>query len=103
MKLIEWFKAIPTLFDWYFKLTQIKRIQFNYIVIIAVLLTIFYYNDAKHRETNLALTTRVDSVNSNREKEQEKYTKKLEYYTDKFNGLLEMLIAKKTEQQIKKH
>nr|WP_317631382.1 hypothetical protein [uncultured Flavobacterium sp.] len=95
MKIIEYLKAIPNFFDWYFRLAPIKRIQFNYIFLLALVLTLFYYNDAKHRENIAALTARIDAVNMDRVNESEKYTKQLEYYTDKFNTLLEMLIQKK--------
>ncbi|UYW02129.1 hypothetical protein K5I29_04305 [Flavobacterium agricola] len=102
MKILEVIKVLPGVFDWYFKLTPLKRIQLNYIVLIAVLLTLFYYNDSNHRENNMALTNRIDSVNINRAIEQEKYTKQLEYYTEKFNSLLERLIHQRNESETKK-
>jgi hypothetical protein len=102
MKILDYFKEIPKLFDWYFLLPQIKRIQLNYIIILSVVITLAYYNDKRHSENYAILSARIDSVNNNRAKEQEKYTTKLEYYTDKFNSLLVVLIQQRKEiKQIK--
>jgi hypothetical protein len=103
MKIIEWIKEIPGLFDWYFRLTPLKRIQLNYIVLITVIIFFAYQNDAQHRTNYQTLSDRMDSVNNGRTKEQENYTKKLEFYTDKFNNLLEILIRQDKEiKEIKK-
>lgn len=91
----EWLSQIPLFFKWYFSLQPIKRIQFNYIVIIAILISILYFNDSKHRENYTKLNDRFDTVSNNRYKEQEKYTANLRFYTDKFNNLLERLIEQK--------
>jgi hypothetical protein len=102
MKILDFFKEIPKLFDWYFLLPQIKRIQLNYIIILTVVMILAYYNDKRHSENYAILSARIDSVNNNRAKEQEKYTTKLEYYTDKFNSLLVVLIQQRKEiKQIK--
>jgi len=95
MILKEWLSQIPIFFKWYFSLDQLKRIQFNYIVIIAILISILYFNDSKHRENYIKLSDRYDIVNNNRYKEQEKYTASLRFYTNKFNNLLEKLIEQK--------
>lgn len=100
MKILDFFREIPKLFDWYFTLPQLKRISLNYIVIIALLITLSYYNDKQHRDNYAVLSSRIDSVNDSRAKEQEKYTTKLEYYTEKFNHLLEMLLQKKEQDKI---
>lgn len=103
MKILDYFREIPNFFNWYFQLPQLKRIQMNYIVLIALLITLSYYNDKQHRENTAGLSNRIDAINNSRTKEQEKYTTKLEYYTDKFNHLLELLIQQKKEQeQLKK-
>jgi hypothetical protein len=99
MKILDFFREIPKLFDWYFQLPQLKRIQLNYILLIALLFTISYYNDKQHRENYIVLSVRIDAVNNSRTKEQEKYTTKLEFYTDKFNHLLELLIQQKKERE----
>jgi hypothetical protein len=95
MMIKEWLSQIPIFFKWYFSLDQLKRIQLNYIFIIAMLILTIYFNDSKHRENYSKLSDRFDSVSNNRYKEQEKYTTKLEFYTDKFNNLLEKLIEQK--------
>lgn len=92
MKLFEFLKQIPGLFDWYFKLSPLKRIQLNYIVLLFCVLTLFYFNDKFHRENLNSLSIRIDLINDSRAKEQEKYTARLEFYTEKFNNLLEMLL-----------
>jgi hypothetical protein len=102
MKILYYLREISKLFDWYFLLPQIKRIQLNYIIILTIVITLAYYNDKRHSENYAVLSARIDSVNDNRTKEQEKYTAKLEYYTDKFNSLLVVLIQQKKEiKQIK--
>lgn len=100
MKILDFFSEIPKLFDWYFRLPQLKRIQLNYIVLISLIIILSYYNDKQHRDNYAVLSARIDSVNNSRAKEQEKYTTKLEYYTDKFNHLLEILLQKKEQDKI---
>lgn len=95
MTIREWLSQIPVFFKWYFSLDQLKRIQFNYLVIIAVLIATIYLNDARHRESYSELFNRTNNIIDNRYKEQEKYTAKLEFYTDKFNKLLEKLIEQR--------
>ncbi|AGN89422.1 hypothetical protein LIT13_01250 [Flavobacterium psychrophilum] len=97
MKVLDYFRYIPRLFDWYFQLPQIKRIQLNYIVLLAVVIIAAYKNDECHRENSHSLSDRIDAVNDFRAKEQERYTQKLESYSDKFNHLLELLIQQKKE------
>lgn len=99
MKLLDFFREIPKLFDWYFLLPQLKRLQLNYIILIASIITISYYNDKQHRENYIVLSARNDTINNSRTKEQEKYTSKLEFYTDKFNHLLELLIQQRKERE----
>jgi hypothetical protein len=102
MKYFDYILQFPKLFDWYFTLPALKRIQLNYIMLLTAVVSIAYYNDKLHRENYTALYNRVDATNDSRSKEQEKYTAKLEYYTDKFNHLLEILIKQKEEiKQIK--
>lgn len=102
MNLIEIFSAIPRLFDWYLAMPLIKRIQINYITLLALVIGFSYYNDKRHTDNYAVLSSRIDSINNSRAKEQEKYTAKLEYYTDKFNSLLVVLIQQKKEiKQIK--
>lgn len=98
MKLIELLKDLPKIIDWYFQLPGLKRIQLNYIIILALIISLSYYNDKQHRDNYTILSARIDSTNNSRAQEQEKYTTKLEYYTDKFNHLLEILIQQKKEQ-----
>ena len=99
MKILDFLLGIPKFFDWYFQLQPIKRMNLNYIALIAAIITLSYYNDKQHRDNYLVLSGRIDSVNNSRTKEQEKYTTKLEYYTDKFNHLLEILLQQKREQE----
>jgi hypothetical protein len=99
MKILDYFREIPKLFDWYFLLSQLKRTQLNYIILIASIITISYYNDKQHRENYIVLSNRNDTINNSRTKEQEKYTAKLEFYTDKFNHLLEILIQQRKERE----
>jgi hypothetical protein len=99
MKILDFFREIPKLFDWYFLLPQLKRLQLNYIILIASVITISYYNDKRHRENYIVLSARNDTINNSRTKEQEKYTSKLEFYTDKFNHLLELLIQQRKERE----
>ena len=102
MKFLDLLSAIPKLFDWYFNMDILKRIQMNYITIIVLILSYFYYSNQEHVETVNILSNRIDAINNSRSKEQEKYTAKLEYYTDKFNNLLVVLIEQKKElKQIK--
>ncbi|MDR6844499.1 hypothetical protein [Flavobacterium granuli] len=95
MKILDYFRELPKIFDWYFLLPQIKRIQLNYIILLATVMSIAYYNDKRHRENYTILSTRIDAINNSRTQEQEKYTTKLVYYTDKFNHLLELLIQQR--------
>jgi hypothetical protein len=95
MTLSEFFEKFPKLADWYLGLAPVKRIQLNYIFILAITITLSYYNDKRHRENYTALSARIDVINDTRSKEQERYTAKLEFYTDKFNNLLEILIQQR--------
>lgn len=99
MNLLDYLKEIPNLFNWYFKLPLTKRISLNYIVLLATVMTMAYYNDKLHREHYTVLANRNDTINNSRTKEQEKYTAKLEFYTDKFNHLLELLIQQRKERE----
>lgn len=102
MKFLELLSAIPKLFDWYFNMDSLKRIQLNYITLIALILTYIYYTQQNYAENMAILSNRVDTTNNARAKEQEKYTAKLEFYTDKFNNLLVMVIDQRKEiKQIK--
>ena len=99
MKILDFFREIPKLFDWYFLLPALKRIQMNYIILIALIITLSYYNDKRHRDNYTVLSARNDTIINSRTKEQEKYTAKLEFYTDKFNHLLEILMQQKKEKE----
>lgn len=99
MKFLDYFREIPKLFDWYFQLPQLKRIRLNNIAVIVFLILLSYYNDKLHRENYTVLSNRNDTINNSRTKEQEKYTAKLEFYTDKFNHLLELLIQQRKERE----
>lgn len=99
MKYLDFLKELPKLFEWYFHLPALKRIQMNYIILLAIIISLSYYNDKQHRDNYTILSDRIDATNNNRSKEQEKYTAKLEYYTDKFNHLLELLIQQKKERE----
>ena len=102
MKFLELLSAIPKIFDWYFGMDSIKRIQLNFIVVLTLLFTYIYYTNKAYAENITILTTRLDTVNNSRTKEQEKYTAKLEYYTDKFSELLLKIDKQKEElKQIK--
>lgn len=97
MKFLDYLKDIPNLVNWYFQLQLHKRVQLNYIILLATVMTIAYYNDKQHRNNYTVLSTRIDTINNARTQEQEKYTTKLVYYTDKFNHLLEILIQQREE------
>jgi hypothetical protein len=99
MKYFNYLLEIPKLFNWYFLLPALKRIQLNYIILIALIILISYKNDKQHRENYTVLSARNDTINNSRTKEQEKYTAKLEFYTDKFNHLLEILLQQKKERE----
>lgn len=100
--LVEYFKEIEKLFDWYFHLTPIKRIQLNYIVILGFLAYLAYKNDEQHKENYIMLSLRIDSVNNARAKEQREYTENLKFFTEKFSDLSkELLYQKERVQQIK--
>lgn len=99
MKILDFLLGIPKFFDWYFQLQPIKRMNLNYIALITAIITLSYYNDKQHRDNYTILSDRIDATNDSRTKEQEKYTQKLEYYTDKFNHLLEVLLQQKREQE----
>lgn len=102
MNLLDFFTAIPKLFDWYLAMPIIKRIQINYITIIALLIGYIYYTNQHHIAAEASLSARIDIINNSRSKEQEGYAAKLEYYTEKFNGLLVVLIEQNKElKQIK--
>jgi len=95
----EVIKEVKNALGWYFLLKNENRIRTNYIVMIALLLMLSYRNDKQHRENYIDLCHRNDAINNSRTKEQEKYTVKLEFYTDKFNRLLEILLKQKEEQK----
>ena len=97
MKFLDYILQFPKLFDWYFKLPALKRIQLNYIVVLTGVVIISYYNDQQHRDNYTVLSNRIDTINNARSQEQEKYTTGLRYYTDKFNYLLELLIKQREE------
>lgn len=100
--LVEYFKEIEKLFDWYFHLTQIKRIQLNYIIVLVTLAYLAYKNDEQHRENYTTLSHRIDSVNNARTKEQREYIENLRYYTEKFSDLSkDFLQQRERVQQIK--
>lgn len=90
---------IRGIFKWYFDLTSQKRIQVNYIMLLLTIGILSYYNDKQHKANYLALSNRIDNTNNSRSLEQANYTKKLEYYTDKFNHLLELLIKEGQERK----
>jgi hypothetical protein len=100
MKLLEIFQQISKLFDWYFQLQPIKRIQLNYILLLALVLTAAYYNDKQHRDNYKNVVNRMDVVNDARSKEQAGYTKNLEFFTEKFNHLLEISYQEKPKDKI---
>ena len=103
MKFLDYILQLPKLFDWYFKLPTLKRTNLNYILLLGFVVLLSYYNDQQHRDNYSVLSNRIDTTNNFRSQEQEKYTAKLEYYTDKFNHLLELLIKQREEiKQIKK-
>lgn len=103
MKFIDYLLQFTKIFDWYFNLPSLKRIQLNYITLLSGVILISYYNDQLHRKNYSDLSARIDIINNARSKEQEKYTAGLQYYTDKFNHLLELFIKQKEEiKQIKK-
>ncbi|MEO8534257.1 MAG: hypothetical protein ABI441_10915 [Flavobacterium sp.] len=102
MKFLEIFSAIPKIFDWYFGMESTKRIQLNFIVVLMLLFTYIYYTNKAYADNITILANRLDTANDSRAKEQEKYTAKLEYYTDKFSELLFKLDKQKEElKQIK--
>jgi hypothetical protein len=103
MKFLDYLLQLPKIFDWYFNLPAIKRIQLNYIALLSFVILLSYYNDQLHRKNYSDLSARIDIINNSRSQEQEKYTAGLQYYTDKLNHLLEILIKQKEEiKQIKK-
>jgi hypothetical protein len=100
--LVEYFKEIEKLFDWYFHLTQIKRIQLNYIIVLICLATLTYKNDEQHRKNYSILSARIDTITNARAKEQREYAKSLQLYFEKVTSLLEKSLKQKEElQQIK--
>lgn len=100
--LVEYFKEIEKLFDWYFHLTQIKRIQFNYIAILISLATLAYKNDEQHRKNYSAMCARVDIISNARAQEQKEYAESLQIYFEKVTSLLEKSLRQKEElKQIK--
>lgn len=100
--LVEYFKEIEKLFDWYFHLAPIKRIQLNFIIILVCLAYLTYKNDEQHRENYRILSVRTDSISNARSKEQKEYTKSIQLYTEKYYELWEKLLKQKEEvQQIK--
>lgn len=102
MKILDLLTAIPKIFDWYFNMDSLKRIQLNFISIIFAILTYMYYTHNAYADNVTLLNNRIDTVNSSRAKEQEKYTENLKYYTDKFSDLLFKIDRQKEElKQIK--
>lgn len=102
MKFLELFTLIPKIFDWYFNMENLRRVQLNFIVVLCLLFTYIYYTNKAYAENITILATRLDNSNDARAKEQEKYTAKLEYYTDKFSELLFKIDKQKEElKQIK--
>jgi hypothetical protein len=99
MNILESIQGASRLVSWYFKLTSIKRIQVNYTVLLFGVITMAYFNDKQHRENYTALSNRNDIINNSREEEQAKYTRQLEFYTNKFNHLLEIFINQKEGRQ----
>ena len=89
---------IKGVLDWYFQLKPHQKIQVNYLTLITSLILLAYANDRQHRENHILLSNRIDIVNNNRSLEQGHYTKKLEYYTDKFNNLLEVLLEERRKE-----
>jgi len=84
-------------------MTPIKRIQFNHLVVLFASWVILYFNDSQHRKHNALLTSGIDTVNNLRAKDQERYTTKLESYSDKFKNFSEELLKQEKElNQIKK-
>jgi hypothetical protein len=94
MSISENIQEVSKLFSWYLQLTYIKRIQVNYTILLFGVITMSYFNDKQHRENYTALSIRNDIINNSREREQAKYTHQLEFYTNKFNHLLEVSIRK---------
>lgn len=101
MKFLEITKQVPKLFDWYFSLSQIKRIQLNHIVLLLAIVTAAYYNDKQHRDINQNLIVRINRSDDARAKEQSSYTKSLENYTQKFNDLLHKSFEKNNKSEVK--
>ena len=103
MTFIEIIQAVPKLYNWYSKMTPIKQIRFNYIVLLTASWGIMYYNDYQHRQNNDKLTSGLNTANNLRSKDQERYTTKLEAYSDKFQSFSEKLLQQEQElKQIKK-
>jgi len=100
--LVEYFKEIEKLFDWYFHLTPIQRIQLNHIVILIFLAFLTYKNDEQHRKNNFVLRAGIDATNNARSREQKEYIENLKYFTEKYSNLYEKLLRQREEmQQIK--
>lgn len=95
--ILDLLSAIPKLFDWYFNMEAIRRVQLNFIVVLCIVFTYIYYTNKANAANITVLATRLDNANDSRAKEQEKYTAKLEYYTDKFSGLLDKIDKQKEE------
>ena len=103
MTIIEIIQVVPKLYNWYSKMTPIKQIRFNYIVLLVASWSILYYNDHQHRKNNAQLTIGLNTANDLRSKDQERYTTKLESYSDKFQSFSEKLLKQEQEfKQIKK-
>lgn len=97
MKILDYFTQIPKLFNWYFHLTPAKRKDFNYIMLLVASWSILYYNDYRHRENSKILIDRVDATNNLRSKDQERYTKNLEFYTNSFKDFSKEILHQKEE------
>ncbi|MFV8268444.1 hypothetical protein ACNQGP_00730 [Flavobacterium sp. GT2N3] len=99
MKILDFFRELPKLFDWYFQLSPSKRVQLNYIIVIVFIITLSYYNDKQHRENYTVLSNRNDTINNYRARDFKEHNAKLEFYTDKFNHLLELLLQQEKERK----
>ena len=99
MKILDFFRELPKLFDWYFQLPQLKRIRLNNMAVLVFLIFLSYYNDKLHRENYTVLSNRNDISNDGRAKDQKEHNAKLEFYTDKFNHLLELLLQQEKERK----
>jgi hypothetical protein len=95
--LVGYFKDVEKLFDWYFHLAPIKRIQLNYIIILVSLVYLTYENDKQHRENLSTLSSRIDTINNARSREQKEYSENLKFYITKYTDLLEKSLRQKEQ------